>query len=365
MVAIMAAIDSGEIKIENGNKEDVLETDSIFKYVDGTEWPDKEAISRRLELAKWCIDIPEDNFVKMYETEMGKAPKWDEKLFESNDLENLRKLFDRGQRIAIRVPHWIHKIGNDVEKTFFDVFVEREPMAEKGEDHFIREGVTIAGVSSVRQPGIRVIVSVKDKPLSKFLGDSENPAHTEWQERSFKFKNKYKLGPGCLRFVKNSPREIIKILTRPAKGRDEKLLKDLFYIDIPPEPEQPGSKDEPIDKPGGDETDKPKPDIPPGDKFFRLHRTKGGFILTKHPDAKTLPKIATVEVAYDVRQGNPFKKYQPFDFELNKPPISIKGKGVKASILKLNALQIVIDQPEFRLTVTGFDPRRDLKIKTI
>jgi hypothetical protein len=220
-------------------------------------------------------------------------------------------------------------------------------------------------VSSIRQPGIRVIVSIKDKALSKFLGDSENPAHTEWQERSPKFKNRYDHGPTCLRFVKNSPREIIKILTRPAKGRDENLLKDFFYIDISPESEQTGSKEESKDKPGEDQTDKPKPNIPPGEKFFRLQRTKGGFILTKHPDAKTLPKIATVEVAYDVRQGNPFKKYQPFDFELNKPPISIKGKGVKASVIKSNALQIVIEQPEFRLSVTGFDPRRDLKIKMV
>jgi hypothetical protein len=168
-----------------------------------------------------------------------------------------------------------------------------------------------------------------------------------------------------LRFVKNSPREIIKILTRPAKGRDETLLKDYFYIDIPPDPEQPGIKKGPKDKPGGDETDKPKPDIQRGLKFFRLQRTKRGFILTKHPDSKMLPKTANIEVAYDVRQGNPFKKYQPFDFELNKPPISIKGKGVKASVIKSNALQLIIEQAEFRLLVTGFDPRRDLKIKTI
>lgn len=216
------------VSIRNGNKEDILETDRIFKYLGETDWSDKVTISRRLELAKWCIDAPEDNFVKSNETETGRAPKWDEKLFNPHDLENMRKMFEQGQRIAIRVHHWVHRVGKDVEKTFFDVFVERDPRSEKGEDHFIREGVTIAGVSSIRQPGIRVIVSIKDKPLSKFLGDSENPAHTEWQERSPKFKNKYHYGPTCLRFVKNSPRESIKILTRPAKGRDEKLLKDLF-----------------------------------------------------------------------------------------------------------------------------------------
>jgi hypothetical protein len=352
------------VTVRNGNKEDILETNSIFRYLDKTGWADKEVISRRLELAKWCIDIPAINFIKINETETGKAPKWDEKLFESHDLETLRTMFDQGQRIAIRIPHWIHRIGKDVEKSFFDVFVERDPIAEKGEDHFIREGVTIAGVSSIRQPGIRVIVSIKDKPLSKFLGDTENPAHTEWQERSPKFKNKYNYGPTCLRYVKNSPREIIKILTRPAKGRDENLLRNFFYIDIPPEPEQPGIKDEPIDKPGIDETDKPKPDVSPGDRFFRLQQTKGGFRLTKHPKTKTLPKMATVEVAYDVRQGNPFKKYQPFDFELNEPPINIRGTGVKASIIKSNVLQIAIVQPDFSLSVTGFDPHRDLKIKT-
>lgn len=78
-----------------------------------------------------------------------------------------------------------------------------------------------------------------------------------------------------------------------------------------------------------------------------------------------MPKIATVEVAYDVRQGNPFKKYQPFDFELNKPPIAVKGKGIRASAIKSNALQVEIKHLEFCLSVTGFDPRRDLKIKTI
>ena len=74
--------------------------------------------------------------------------------------------------------------------------------------------------------------------------------------------------------------------------------------------------------------------------------------------------MVIVEVAYDVRQGNPFKKYQPFDFELKESPINIRGTGVKASIIKSNVLQIAIVQPDFSLSVTGFDPHRDLKIKT-
>ena len=78
-----------------------------------------------------------------------------------------------------------------------------------------------------------------------------------------------------------------------------------------------------------------------------------------------IPKFITLEMAYDVRQGNPFKRYQPFDFTLGKPPIKVKGKGIKASVLGPNALQLTIENPKFQLIITGFDPNRDLKIKTI
>ncbi|MCL4799034.1 MAG: hypothetical protein KJ025_05560 [Burkholderiales bacterium] len=35
---------------------------------------------------------------------------------------------------------------------------------------------------------MRAIVNVRERALSGLLGDSENPAHTEWQERSPRFK---------------------------------------------------------------------------------------------------------------------------------------------------------------------------------
>ena len=58
------------------------------------------------------------------------------------------------------------------------------------------------------------------------------------------------------------------------------------------------------------------------------------------------------------------KKYQPFDFELNKPPIRVTGKGVRVTPPRANKLNIVLEKRDFELVVTGFDPHRDLKIKT-
>lgn len=352
------------VTLRDASGTNVLDAKSIFSFLDRTDWPDKNLIRSRLELARWSIDLSEENYMRIEEPLEGKQPKWGEDLFRREQLEILKTKLDRGERIALFVPLWIRRTGGETQHSGCKIVIERDPNLERGEDHFIREGVTIAGVASLRQRGIRVLVSVTDKPLSKFLGDSENPAHTEWQERSPKFRGKYEWGPTCLRYIKNSPSEILKILSRPSKGRDQTLLGDLFYIDLEPVEKTPDKTKGPTRMPGTNGPDQPTPEGIVADRFFQVQRTKDGFRLSKHPDAKRLPKLVTIEMAYDVRQGNPFKKYQTFDFELNKFPIVVGGKGLKASVLKPNALQLELEEPGFRLMVTGFDPNRDLKIKT-
>jgi hypothetical protein len=195
------------------------------------------------------------------------------------------------------------------------------------------------------------------------LGDSENPAHTEWQERSPKFRGRYDWGTTCLRYVKNSPREIARIFSRPAEGRDPRVLRDFFYVDLPKE-EQPGGTPE---GPG------PKPGLKPGEKFplevtgdryLQIHKTKQGFRLTAHPSAKVLPREISIEMAYDVREGNPFKRYRTFDFELDQPPIKVKAAGAKVRHPRANVLHLILEKRDFQLNLTGFDPNRDLKIRT-
>ncbi len=351
--------------VRNGPSEELLDADSIYGIVTRTEWPDRDAIIRRLDLAKWCIELPEENYERLKEPTEDRAPKWDEKLFDQESLKRLQERFDGGKRVAMVAPLWVKRQDEDIQYSSFKVVLERDDEIDRGEDRFIRDGVTIAGVSSLNQRGIRVIVSVSDRPLSKLLGDSENPAHTEWQERSPKFRGRYERGASCLRFVKNSPREIVKILSRPAHSRDRALLRDLFYVDLPAHDERPGLKRESTGAAVPDGAEKPDSDVLTGDRVLQLQKTRGGFRLSGHPDAKILPKIITIEMAYDVRRGNPFKRYQPFDFELNKPPIRVRGKGVKAALPRPNTLNIFLKTRDFELIVTGFDPHRDLKIKTM
>lgn len=352
------------VTVAAGHREHVLDAGSLFKFVSGSDLADRDTVVRRLQLAKWCIDLPDEGYEFLKEPEVDLAPKWDENLFDSEQLNRLRKKLDEGERIALQVPLWVKKEGQDLQHSSFKVFLERDDSLERGEDFFIRDGVTITGISSLRQRGVRVIVSVSDMPLSKLLGDSENPAHTEWQERSQKFRGRYVRGASCLRYVKNSPREIVKILSRPAEGRDIKLLRDVFYIDIPKGIETAGTSNVPTDKSGTEGPGGLEPGAVTADRFLQLQRTKQGFRLSARPDATSLPKEIDIEVAYDVRQGNPFNRYSLLDFELNKPPIRIGAKGLKASISKPNMIHIILEERGFQLLVTGFDPNRDLKIRT-
>jgi hypothetical protein len=247
--------------------------------------------------------------------------------------------------------------------TGFAVFLERDDTLARAEDHFIRQGITIPEVTSLKHKGVRAIVSITERDLSAFLGDAENPAHTEWERNSKKFKKRYKLGPSTLDFVKSSPREIVKILIQPQKGRDEDLLKHLFALPAKPAVD----REDPVTESPGSDPPKISADEfidSRGQNYLQLKAIKGGFNLTKKPKSRRVPRYITIWMAYEVRTGNPFKKYTHLDFDVSRPPLHIRVTGANLLLSKHNVVQIEVQQGNFKLAVTGFDVNRDLRIKT-
>jgi hypothetical protein len=74
-----------------------------------------------------------------------------------------------------------------------------------------------------------------------------------------------------------------------------------------------------------------------------------------------LPNFFEVHVAYDVRRGNPLKKYNPADFDLGS--VSISSSGIEVKKLQGNRMIAAIRDPQFTVTVSGFDEHRDLFIR--
>ena len=101
-----------------------------------------------------------------------------------------------------------------------------------------------------------------------------------------------------------------------------------------------------------------------GSSYIQLKPVKGGFRLAKRSKATKVPRYVNIWIAYEVRSGNPFKKYTPLDFDISKPPIRIQIQGAKLLFNKENIIQIEVQKGNFKLTVTGFDMHRDLRVRT-
>ena len=344
-----------------------IDGNSLDRYLKNTKWREKGGLLGLMDLARWSIRQSDASRVNLSEPPAGKVPKLTDELFQPGQLEKAVRQFEEvGRRLAVQVPLTIQKKNSKyLLHTGFMVFVERDGNLEKAEDHFIRQGITIPEVSSLKHKGIRAIISVEDPILSAFLGDAENPAHTEWERNSKKFKMKYIRGPRTLDFVKTSPRELVKLLTQPKKGRDENLLKHLFALPAVPD-ELPVKGEDKKKKGSGDEKENNGVFIGvEGSNYLQLSPIKGGFRLMRRAKATRIPRFIEVRIAYEVRGGNPFKKYTPLDFDIGQKPVEINLEDCKSLFYKENRIFIEVMSGDFKLAITGFDPHRDLRVKTI
>ena len=352
------------VVIKHAGKNYNLNAVNLDDLLKKSRYPESQGMLGLLDLARWAIQQPVETQYALKEPMAGRAPKLREHLFEPQDLASLREKFASGKRLAFHVPLTIRRqFSKDLIHSGFSVFLERDEKLSRAEDHFIRQGITIPEVSSLKHKGVRAIVSIAESGLSAFLGDAENPAHTEWERNSKKFKRRYRLGPSTLDFVKSSPREIVKILTQPQKGRDESLLKHLFAL-----PADPAVRSEAPEKnmPGAEPKKISADDFieSRGQNYLQLNPIKGGFNLTKKSKTRRVPRYITIWMAYEVRTGNPFKKYTPLDFDVGRPPLLIQVSGAELLLNKHNVIQIEVKLGNFKLAVTGFDVNRDLRIKT-
>ena len=181
---------AGDLVVElvyEGNSE-VLDSVSLPRLLERIGWDKAHQLQHLAELAHWGLQLPADQRTCLSRPTASSAPRWSDEVITDDTAEPVREAFNRGERIAVAVPVWVKPTGGSEVLSSFDVYLERDDSLSSGDDHFIREGITVAGVRCGLQAGVRAIVYVRDRSLSALLGDSENPAHTEWQERSVHFK---------------------------------------------------------------------------------------------------------------------------------------------------------------------------------
>ena len=107
----------------------------------------------------------------------------------------------------------------------------------------------------------------------------------------------------------------------------------------------------------------PVPPIPMTPARYRVTQMERGFRV-KGTDDGDLPPTLTVRFAYDVRRGNPLKRYNSLDFSvLRRGDLSVRTEGATIIDKNDNTLIAQPTQHGFLIEVLGFDPLRDLVVR--
>lgn len=290
------------------------------------------------------------------------APKWPDNspILPSDAIVDLRTSLNNEEPIHLRIPIEVRPKGKPKQDSRFDIYVKRDATSDDGRPTFIREGIIVSDAKGTRARGFRSIVVADDAPLADLLGDAENPSHTEWRPDTANFKDKYYYGPGYLNFVKSAAARLIELLQETEDDSAPDLLISFFSLPTEVGHERPLTK--PTPRPGQKPT---RPDNlpPPKPPRYRINRFEDGFVLTHGADSVSPPAEIDISVAYDVRRGNPFSKYHPADFQLQKGTVKAAVKGLAVESIGPNYLKLRVTEPKFLVRVCGFDKNRELIVK--
>lgn len=349
-----------------------INADTIRTVAAGLTWngslTDKKHAPPPLDFAEWAIRQQREMAMRFLNVAGDTtAPQWSENLFPPGMLDELRREFRDGQRLAIRVPVTIERKGGGRIGTYFDAFIEPVTDVTRGEDYFVREGMTISQISTLAGcRGVRGLVLVDHEILSTLLGDAEGPAHTKWGENESRPDEKYEKWKWRVRFVKNSLSKLVGHLSPPPDKLEIDLLHDVFSIEDPKKTghgktrgRSPKPGEEPPEPLVIPEIDAPRP--------FRVVPLEDphGFRIRTGDTPAAIPIRLRVRVAYDVPDGNPFSgaNYSPFDFVFDdgaSTPVDVTHRGILFVNREDNRIEFDVLDQDFDLEVTGFDPLRDL-----
>lgn len=307
-----------------------------------------DQVIAEIDLLSWAVNEGQEERIDLAQPEPGVQTKWGHRLTEhqSNDL---RQRLDSGRPICVRVPIHVAPKSGAASWSYADVVLRPEPDSSVAPS-FYREGIRISEVRGTKSPGIRAIVSIDDPPLAELLGAAEGPAHVDWQATRERFSGRYRNGKNVLAFVKGIPAGLIKQLRSIDEAVDLDVAANFFAL---PAPAASGGNTRRKHVP-----DSPTPPPRPSAKPIAIAERRGGFVITAGEALGTGDQVL-VELAYDVRRGNPLDKWKQTDFTVEQLDVATRGGTIVRR--SGNQLAVVVTDPsDFEVRADGFDVNRDL-----
>ena len=353
------------VTVEEAGVRSVLDSGSLESVLKTCSRTLQQSMSPLITLTKWSLTQKDDLLpcVPLVQEPAASGPGIS---VPESTRSQLRAAWKEAGRVSLRIPVTVHPKDGALRTTFFDAFIERAEGSLQKRPVFVRDGIVISDVRTRPIRDVHAIVSITDPALTGFLGDAENPAHTEWSEESSHFKGKYLHGAATLRFVRNAVADLCQLLVESADDEDPVLLLDVFsvgagknQVGVPVNFAAMSSKAAAPDF----SRLKSGPSTPRRRKPFKLNSRKGGFRIAESAGLKELCPRLDVLVAYDCRRGNPLTRFAETDFHLSADPVLIKSHLAIVQVLAPNHLVIYPQKIGFNVTVAGFDINRDLFVQ--
>ncbi len=331
---------------------------------DNPKAPDrKPELKSAIELATWALgpDVDDCRIELVSEAERDGCG-WPQLKEPAGKMDDLRSRFLSGQPVAIRIPVTVRfKDSRPNVICPFDVFLQSTDL-KKPVVHYVRHDLGISEVRGGPTGNVVALVNVENNELASLLRAAENPAHTTWKpefRREDRLTREYIGGEQRIKLVIDAPKVLLGRLLASTGKPDFDLLAQFF-----PVPVRDGfaKKKDRGPKKGEDEKH-------PSDKIKRvlkplvLTELADGFTFTRDPSVPLKSKRFAFRVAYDIADGNPFKQWEKFDFELGRHGIRCECVGGTKQI-RDNEITAVIRDDSFRLSIRGFPPDRDVVVET-
>lgn len=314
-----------------------------------------ELARKRLELAVAVADGASQRFV-WPTTFAYNDTEWKPGDVAPDFCEELRSVLEAGSPVTVELQVTIRPRTGTVSQAMLKVHLLAAEGIGAVRPLLVRDGISVSEEKTKTVHDFVVLLTADGDPLATMIGDAETPAHERLQHELL--KNKYILPKKMLTFVREAASSLLRSVWAKDEGDDPLALAAYFPVvegvgkaKQRPSPSKPGPEPE------------PKPVVPGTPKRYNVRRVDGGFRVAGRAESEMFPDQLSVAVAYDVRRGNPFKKYRAFDFNLSAPDIRIEATGCDIVAAEGNRLVVKPHGPGFDVAVTGFDVERDLVVR--
>ncbi len=355
----------GELEVEvfgstiGSVKVDAQSIDGICR---GLEWSHSEKRRKLhapppLDFIRSCLALTPPTTTNLIGD--GCSPCFSEHALEKQVHQNLQQEFADGKLVALRVQMDLPRRDNSRQVGEFNVYVQRDLDGQPQDSYYVREGMTITKRSShASQRGVRAFVNIESGPMARLLGDTEGPAHEEWDKQAERPNREWWKWKTRVEFVRRIVDNLVEYLTPSQEDQDFDLLADFFSVERTSGRQRNRQQ-------GEEDPDEPTRVFPnPRPKWFQITPRADGFSILRNK-AVDVPEGAELEVsiAYDLPSGNPYAKWSPLDFDIGEPEqINVSGVGVEPKKISGNVVKLKISAPEFRFSMSGFDQYRDLLV---